>query len=165
MTQRALSSSELQHKLVTFLTEEFGRKGDRQCILITLCRGRGGTYDGDLRSWSRTENDAWFEANIASIEERSHEILAIAEDDASSPGAHRYTVKSKGHYGGIQRCSLSIVIESDQGDADALPEPTAQGQTALMMQGFHGLLRVVKDTHNSTIGQAFGIAKGATDEA
>jgi hypothetical protein len=165
MTQRALSSDELQSKLVMFLTEEFGRKGDRQCVWVALCRGRGAAYDGEVRSWSRVENDVWFTATLASIEERAQEILGIAAEDASSPGRHRYTVKARGHYGGIQTHAITLIVESDQGGADELPEPTQQGQTALMMQGFHGLLRVVKDTHNSTIGQAFGIAKGATDEA
>lgn len=168
MTQRALSSDELQLKLVTFLIEEFGRKGDRQCISIALCRGRGAVYEGEVRSWSRTENEAWFDANLAHIEERAQEILGIARDDASSPGRHRYTLKARGHYGGIQTHAIMIVVESDQSggiDDDNMPPPTGQGQTALMMHGFHGLLRVVKDTHNSTIGQAFGIAKSATDES
>lgn len=168
MTQRALSSDELQLKLVTFLTEEFGRKGDRQCIWLALARGRGATFEGEVRSWSRTENEAWFEPNLAHIEERAQEILGIARDDASSPGRHRYTVKARGHYGGIQTHAITITVESDQSggiDDDNMPAPTAQGQTALMMHGFHGLLRVVKDTHNSTIGQAFGIAKSASDEA
>jgi hypothetical protein len=166
MTQRLLTSPELQEKIVAFLTEEFARSGDRQTVQVKLARGRGTNYDGDIRTWDRTESPAWFEFVKAEIELRAIEIITICEEDANVPGLHRYTLVTRQHYGGKQTCAISIRVEEDEAaDGQVGLPPTERGQTGLMMRGFDQMLRTVDRMHNQTIGQAFGIAKTATDEA
>lgn len=166
MTQKLLTSPELQEKVVAFLTAEFGRTGDRQTTQVKLARGRGTAYDGDIRTWERTETPAWFECVMAEIEQRAIEIMAICEEDASTPGVHRYTLVTRQHYGGKQTCAITIRVEDDEtADLQTNLPPTERGQTGLMMRGFDQMLRTVDRMHNQTIGQAFGIAKTATDEA
>jgi hypothetical protein len=166
MTQRLLTSPELQEKIIVFLTEEFARSGDRQTVQLRLSRGRGTAYDGDIRTWDRSESPAWFECVKAEIELRAIEIMAICEEDASTPGLHRYTLVTRQHYGGKQSCPISLRVDEDEtSDAQVGLPPTERGQTGLMMRGFDQMLRTVDRMHNQTIGQAFGIAKTASDEA
>lgn len=155
--------------------QEFARSGEHSCTRIDLLRGRGSSFNDEIRSWHRKEEPSRFDLRVRrmidgkdteldnpTIRDFAHEIVAICEGEVhGTSGKHRFTVRSTLEYGTRQLCSFVLAIQADlnDGEADSDMEPSNGGQTSLIMGGFRDLLRVNKEMHSSTLGMVGSLAR------
>ncbi len=146
-------SEDVHQKIVSFLTEEFGRGQGRQCVSVDLAGCHAGGAGVPLGAWNRDEHPDLF-SDLVSVEDLASKIVMLAEDHAATfgGGSCRFELKTRQHLGGRRLRSFRIASPSGDAMSAGDDQPSATGVLQQQMRHTELHMKMSVQTQQMIIG-------------
>ena len=129
-------------RIAAWLAGELRQQGLREIARVELfvspATGRPGARGEQIREWARSDTPELF--GMSGVHALTSEIVSYAENDAVTPGSHRYTIRCVNKIDTYAR--MSFIVEGPEVEsADGVEDPTVHGLVAQQMRHNELLMR------------------------